>query len=138
MNFFIIHGVYGKPDENWFPWLKKQLEAKGYEVIAPKFPTPIGQSLESWMKVLKKHEDRINSGTVMIGHSLGAAFILNYLEQASKEIRAAFLVAGYHELLDNQFKELNKTFVDKKFNWNDLLCGLKPRSIPFREFQAKP
>ena len=121
MNFFIIHGIYGHPEENWFPWLKRELKAKGYEVIVPKFPTPIGQSLESWMQVLKKYEDKINEDTVMIGHSLGAAFILNYLEQANKEIRAAFLVAGYHEVLENQFKELNKTFVDKKFNWNMII-----------------
>ena len=31
------------------------------------------------------------------------------------------MVAGYHELLDNQFKELNKTFVDKKFNWSRII-----------------
>ena len=57
----------------------------------------------------------------MIGHSLGAAFILDYLEQTGKGIKAAFLVAGCHKLLDNEFKELNKTFVDKKFNWNKII-----------------
>jgi predicted alpha/beta hydrolase family esterase len=143
MNFFIIHGIYGHPEENWFPWLKKELEKRGYEVIVPKFPTPIGQSLESWMKVLKKYENKINEETVLIGHSLGAAFILNYLEnvgipmefrvdqkprvfdKTNKKIKAAFLVAGYHELLDNQFKELNKSFVDRKFNWSNIIenCG---------------
>lgn len=125
MNFFIIHGIYGHPEENWFPWLKKQLEDEGYEVIVPKFPTPIGQSLESWLEVLKKHEGSINSETMMIGHSLGAAFILNYLEQTAKEIKATFLVAGYHELLDDKFKELNKSFVGKKFDWSRIIenCG---------------
>jgi len=121
MNFFIFHGIYGHPEENWFPWLKKELEKKGYEVIVPKFPTPVGQSLESWLKVIKKYEDEINYDTVMIGHSLGAAFILDYLEQTDKEIKAAFLVAGYHKMLDNEFKDLNKTFVDKKFNWNRII-----------------
>lgn len=125
MNFFIFHGIYGHPEENWFPWLKEELENNGYEVIVPKFPTPIGQSLENWMNVLKKYEDKINADTVMIGHSLGAAFILNYLEQADREIKAAILVSGYHEILENQFKELNKTFVGKKFNWNKIIenCG---------------
>src|SRR3989344_3178319 len=117
MNFFIIHGIYGHPKENWFPWLKGELEKKGHEVIVPKFPTPIGQSLESWMKAIKKYENKISHETVMMGHSLGAPFILNFLEQADKEIKAAFLVAGYHKMLDNEFRELNKSFVDKKFNW---------------------
>ena len=121
MNFFIIHGIYGHPDENWFPWLKKELEKKGYEVIVPKFPTPIGQSLERWMKIFKRYENKVNQDTVIIGHSLGAAFVLRYLEQSDKEIRAAFLVSGYHYVLENQFKELNKSFVDKKFNWNRII-----------------
>ena len=121
MNFFIIHGIYGNPNENWFPWLKKELEKKGCEVIVPKFPTPIGQSLESWLKIFKKYEDKINSDTILIGHSLGVSFILNYLEQSDKEIKAAFLIAGYHYVLENQFKNLNKTFVDKKFNWDRII-----------------
>ena len=121
MNFFIIHGIYGHPEENWFPWVKKELEKQSYEVIVPKFPTPIGQSLESWMKIIKKYDDKINQETVLIGHSLGTAFILNYLEQAEKEIKAAFLIAGYHFMLENPFKELNKGFVDKKFNWTRII-----------------
>ncbi|MBI2655878.1 serine hydrolase family protein [Candidatus Woesearchaeota archaeon] len=125
MNFFIIHGIYGHPEENWFPWLKEELEQKGYEVIVPKFPTPVGQSLESWLKIIKKYEDKINADTVMIGHSLGANFILNYLEQSDREIKAAFLVAGWHRPLENEFKELNKSFDDKKFNWSRIIenCG---------------
>ena len=117
MNFFIIHGVYSKPEENWFPWLKDELEKKGYEVFVPKFPTPIGQSLENWMKVIKKYDNKINSDTVMVGHSLGASFILNYLEQIDKEIRAAILVSGFHMQIGSPYDKINRAFVDKKFNW---------------------
>lgn len=120
MNFFIIHGIYGHPEENWFPWLKKELEKKGHAVTVPKFPTPIGQTLENWLKIMKKYEDKINQDTILIGHSLGAAFILDYLEQSDKEIRAAILVAGYHELPENKFKKLNEPFVNKKFAWNKI------------------
>ena len=125
MNFFIIHGIYGNPKENWFPWLKKELEKSGHEIIIPKFPTPIGQSLESWLRVMKQYENKINHETILIGHSLGATFILDYLEESDKEVRTAILVAGYHENLENPFKELNKTFVDKKFKWDRIAenCG---------------
>ena len=125
MNFFIIHGIYENPEGNWFPWLKKELEKEGFEAIAPKFPTPIGQSLESWLKVMSEYENKINEETVLIGHSLGAAFILNYLEKTSKNIKAAFLAAGYHKLLENEFKELNRSFVDRQFNWEKIKasCG---------------
>ena len=125
MNFFIIHGVYGHPQENWFPWLKQELESKVFEVIVPKFPTPFNQTLENWLKVFSNYENKINEETVLIGHSLGAAFILNYLDRTSKKIKAAFLVAGYHKLLNNEFYELNKSFVYKEFNWKKIIssCG---------------
>lgn len=120
MNIVIIHGIYGHPQENWFPWLKRELESRGYEVTVPKFPTPLDQSLESWLRIIAKYEDKINEETVMIGHSLGAAFILDYLEQTNKKIKAALLVAGFHMLIDNEFKELNKSFVGKEFDWDKI------------------
>ena len=125
MNFIIIHGVYGHPEENWFPWLKKQLEGMGYEVMVPHFPTPLDQSLESWTRIFSQYENKINEGTVLIGHSLGAAFILNYLERTNKKIKAAILAAGFHKLLGSQYDEINKTFVDKQFNWEKIKtsCG---------------
>ena len=125
MNFIIIHGVYSNPEENWFPWLKKQLEGMSYEVIVPKFPTPLDQSLESWTRAFSQYESKINEETVLIGHSLGAAFILNYLEKTSKKIKAAILVSGFHKLLGSQYDEINKTFVDKQFNWDKIKssCG---------------
>ena len=125
MNFFIIHGVYAEPNANWFPWLKKKLEGMGYEVIVPKFPTPLDQTLESWLMALSNYENKINEETVLIGHSLGAAFILNYLERTNKRIKAAIIIAGFHKPLGIQYDELNKTFVGKEFNWDKVKssCG---------------
>ncbi|MBI2650409.1 serine hydrolase family protein [Candidatus Woesearchaeota archaeon] len=120
MNFIIIHGVYSNPEANWFPWIKKELEKRGFEVIVPKFPTPLDQTRESWLRIISKYKGKIKNETVLIGHSLGAAFILDYLEQTDKKIKAAFLVAGYHKLINNEFDELNKTFVGRKFNWSKI------------------
>ena len=25
MNVFLVHGTFGKPFENWFPWLEEEL-----------------------------------------------------------------------------------------------------------------
>ena len=120
MNFIIIHGVYANPESNWFSWLKKELESKGHKVIVPKFPTPLGQSLESWSRVIKKYESNVGGETALIGHSLGAAFILSYLEGSGKRIKAAFLVAGFHKLLASPYDEINKSFVGGKFDWEKI------------------
>ncbi|MBI2658514.1 serine hydrolase family protein [Candidatus Woesearchaeota archaeon] len=125
MNFFIIHGVYANPDANWFPWLKKEIEGKGYNVIIPHFPTPLDQSLESWLRTISHYEQKINEETVLIGHSLGAAFILNYLEQADKKIKAAILVAGFFKPIGSEYDKLNETFINKNFDWKKIKNNCK-------------
>ncbi len=30
---FIIHGSYGNPEENWIPWLKRELQQYNFDVI---------------------------------------------------------------------------------------------------------
>ncbi|GAG44616.1 unnamed protein product, partial [marine sediment metagenome] len=35
MTTLIIHGTYGHPKENWFPWLKEELEILGEKVYVP-------------------------------------------------------------------------------------------------------
>lgn len=70
-NIFIIHGVDGTPEANWFPWLKTELEKHGHRVIVPQFPTPEGQTLENWLAVLKNYEEFITPDSIFTGHSLG-------------------------------------------------------------------
>lgn len=129
----MIHGAYGNPDENWFPWLKKELESRGHKVFAPIFPTPECQNLDSWLNKFKEYEKYINKDTIMIGHSIGAAFILDYLENPKKSIRSAFLVSGFTSLLGNpKFDNINKTFVDKGFDWKKI----KGNCVSFHLFHS--
>lgn len=121
MRAFLIHGAFGNPQENWFPWLTKELENKGYEVVAPHFPTPENQSLESWMKVWSEYEKLVDERTIFIGHSLGSAFILNILKRVQGKVKSCFFVSGFVGLLGNEkFDSINKTFVEKTFDWEEL------------------
>ncbi len=56
----------------------------------------------------------------MIGHSLGCPFILNVLQDTNTKIKAIYLVAGFHTLLDHPIDEINKTFVEKGFDWDKI------------------
>lgn len=125
-NVFIIHGAYGHPKENWFPWLKEKLEDKGCQVFVPEFPTLENQTLDNWLNIFKDYESHLSEDSIVVGHSLGPAFLLNVLEQREKPIKAAFFVAGFTGLLGiPKFDKINKTFTDKTFNWEKVKQNCK-------------
>lgn len=125
-NIIIVHGTGGNPEGNWFPWLKSELEGWGCRVFVPKFPTPRDQSLEKWLEVFSGYERYLDKNAIIVGHSLGAAFLLSVLERIDHPIRAAYLVAGFTGLLDNpDFDGLNRTFMAKAFDWNKIKRNCK-------------
>ena len=125
-NIFIIHGAYGKPNEIWLPWLKKELEVNGHKAYIPRFPTPNNQSLKSWLTVFSKYISKLDGNSIMVGHSLGPAFILSVLELIEKPIGACYLVAPFIGKLNNsRFDIINKTFCQKKFNWQKIRKNCK-------------
>ncbi|HLC61011.1 MAG TPA: alpha/beta hydrolase [Candidatus Nanoarchaeia archaeon] len=125
-NVFIFHGTGGYPEENWFPWLKKELEKIDCKVIVPQFPTPQNQSIENWLRVLKNYKKFYNKNTILIGHSLGGSFLLRALEWYKIKIKAAFIVAAPIGLLPIKNYENDKLFLgDFAFNWQKIKshCG---------------
>ncbi|MGD0576721.1 MAG: alpha/beta hydrolase [Candidatus Staskawiczbacteria bacterium] len=119
-NIFIFHGTRGSPEENWFPWLKAELEKSGCKVFTPRFPTPENQNLESWFEAFENYKKYINKNSIFIGHSIGCAFILDVLEQIDIKINTCFFVAGFLGLLNLEVDKLNKTISDKEFDWEKI------------------
>jgi len=117
MKIFIIHGTEGDGNENWFAWLKEQLE--GHEIISPQFPTPDGQTLKAWREEFEPYMDQVE-GSILIGHSIGCAFILDILERSKKKAKAVFLVAGFMSMLGSEYDDLIETFVDRDINWHKI------------------
>ena len=118
---FIIHGAFGHPEENWFPWLKSQSERLGHEVFVPAFPTPKGQTLEDWNSIFSEYETKVDENTILVGHSLGPAFLLHVLGRINTTIKASFFVSGFISPLGNEtFDPLNKTFLEKPFDWQKI------------------
>lgn len=125
INVFIFHGTEGHPGENWFPWLKNELEKQDCNVIVPQFPTPENQTPETWFKVLKEFEGLITPNTILIGHSLGGAFLLRVLEAIRTKVKAAFIVAAPIGVLPIKNYEGDKPFIGKTFDWEKIKtsCG---------------
>ena len=123
---FIVHGTKGSPDAHWFSWLKGKLESKGFEVVLEQYPTPEGQSVEAWLKVLRKHEDKINNSTIFVGHSIAAPFFLHYLEHSDKQIAAVYVAGAFLETdADEEYNELNKTFMKRDFDFEKIKRNCK-------------
>lgn len=129
---FIFHGTAGYPSENWFPWLKKELEALGYAVHVPQFPTPEGQTLENWFSVFGKYEKHWQEGTVAIGHSLGGAFLLRLLEKHPVKIRLAAFVAAPIGMRPIRNYDADRLFVGKGFDFGTI----RKRADNFLVFQS--
>lgn len=98
---FIIHGWDGYPEEGWFPWLKKELETRGFEVIVPQMPDgdskpEIGPRVSFLQQLIGNPDEN----TYLVGHSIGCQTILRYLEtlSADQKVGGVVLVAGWFSL----------------------------------------
>ncbi len=65
--------------ENWFQYVKKEIEKLGIEVIAENMPDPDLARKEYWLPFIK---EKLNTeDAILIGHSSGAVAIMRYLEE---------------------------------------------------------
>ncbi len=118
---YIFHDAFCDPNTDWYPWMRTILEQQGYFVVAPKFPTPAGQSYDSWKAVIKSYLDKFDNETIFIGHGIGGTFALRILEESSIQIHGLFLVASYTEALGHVgYDRVNETFIKHKFDWQKI------------------
>ncbi len=118
---YIFHDAFCDQFSDWYPWMKTTLEAQGYLVIIPNFPTPGGQSLSSWKATVKNYLDKFDNETIFIGHGTGGAFALRLLEETKNPIAALFLVASYAEPIGHVgYDRVNDSFLDHAFAWDTI------------------
>ena len=141
-NYFIIHGTFGHNKENWFPWLEEKLRGGGRcEVFNLNYPTPEGQSFESWSKVLDKYKDKITDETVFICHSIGCVFLAKCCIYNKIKIGKAIFVSGCNNYYFNpEFDKINRDmYTDRILEFKDyckdVICFMS-KDDPFIKFDA--
>lgn len=104
---FIIHGWDGYPEEGWFPWMKKELERRGFEVHVPAMPHPITPTIKDWVSHLSKIVGKPDEQTYLVGHSIGCPTIIHYLASLPEGARVggAVLVAPWFVLKELETRE---------------------------------
>lgn len=133
-NVLIFHGTEGYPEENWFPWLKEELENRGHKVHVPHFPSPpvVPASLEEWLKVLEDYQQFIDEESVIVGHSLGGVFTLKILEDLPHKVHTAVFTGtpvGVRPILNY---DRDSAFNSFDFDWD----SIKTKADNFIVFQS--
>lgn len=127
-DYVIVHGSFGHQYENWFPWLFQKLTDAGKNVLAPQFPAGKGvQNYENWATVLDAYKDQLSPNTSFIGHSLGPAFIVDYIIDKGIQAKSLFLVAPFYSTINiPEFDEVNTPFFkEKQFKTENLRLFVK-------------
>ncbi len=101
--------------DNWFPFVKKELERMGVTVIAKNMPDPILARKEYWLPFIK--ENLSAADAILIGHSSGAVAILRYLEENTA--RLAILVGVNHTDLGDE-NERKSGYYNTPWKWNKI------------------
>lgn len=79
---FLIHGFNGTPNGGWRPYIMKELEKYDIYACALPMPNPEKPNAENWIKEIRTHVKRNSKDEItLVGHSLGGAAILRYLEE---------------------------------------------------------
>lgn len=117
MQVLIIHGWNSDSKDNWFPWLKKELEARGIVVHCPDLPDSFSPNQARWLKKINE-TIKLDNELIIVSHSLGTIAALRFLESLEdQKIITTILVAGFTQsfgvtaILD---------FFKTPFNWNKI------------------
>jgi predicted alpha/beta hydrolase family esterase len=97
---YIIHRWSGGPGSDWYPWLKYELEQKGYEVIVPQMPNTGIPIIGERVPFLSNIVGMPDENTYFVGHSIGAQTVIRYFETLPEgtKVGGAVFVAGWFKL----------------------------------------
>jgi hypothetical protein len=119
-NALILHGTGNNSSGNWFPWLKEELEKRGYEVWSPDLPRadkPNSKRYNGY--ILGNSRWKFNEKSVIIGHSSGAVAVLGLLQHLPENsvVNTCILVSSFKDNLGS--KDLDGLF-EEPFDFKEI------------------
>lgn len=104
---YLIHCWEGSSEDNWYPWLKEELEKKNIDVEVFDMPDSENPRIETWVKHLEENVKDIDEHTYFIGHSIGCQTIMRFLEKLHKHKRVGgcVFVAGWINLTKEAYED---------------------------------
>lgn len=131
-NYIIVHGSFGSPFGNWFPWLRKEIESRNLECYTPDFPTGRGyQTYENWSKLLTVYVEAgiLNENTVIFAHSIAPVFVCKFLVENKIKVKRLVFVCGFNNYfgINQEYDTVNESMyfdnlADIKLYCDDIVC----------------
>lgn len=114
MRIILIPGYKATTESNFFPWLNSELRRRGHDVIVARLPNPEAPDRDEWNKALLDQVGAVDNETIILGHSLGGAAALRFLEaaEAFSTPHALILVATPWMIHHEQFRGFFMTELD--------------------------
>ena len=145
-NYILIHGSFGSPFVNWFPYLRKEIEKKELVVYTPDFPTGVGyQNYKNWSKVLESYISAglINENTTIYAHSIAPIFICHFLIEHQIKVNKLVFVCGFNNYLgiNEEYDNVNETMYfdnleDIKKYANEIICFYS-KNDPYVKYEVE-
>ena len=105
----------GTPNDNWFPYIKNELEKLDLIVIAKEYPDPMLAREKYWLPFIKKLG--ADENTILIGHSSGAIAAMRFAE--NHQILGSVLVGAYYTDLGLE-EEKKSGYFNRPWKWNQI------------------
>jgi predicted alpha/beta hydrolase family esterase len=133
---FLIHGWDGSPEEPMHKWIKKNLEAKGFEVFAPKMPNADKPEIKTWNKKISEVVGKVNKEDIFIGHSVGCQAVLRYIEKLNKDekVKKIILIAPWMHLDKKTIEEEGEESIKISRPWMETPIGFNKIKTHCSEF----
>ena len=109
---FIPGNGGGSPQDNWFPYLEKELPKLGVAVTNVQFPDAVLAREEFWIPFIESLD--ADENTILVGHSSGAAAAMRFAE--THTILGSVLVGAYHTDLGYE-DEKKSGYFNRPWNW---------------------
>lgn len=145
-DYFIIHGSFGSPFVNWFPWLRKEIEDKNLVVYTPDFPTGVGyQNYTNWERTLEAYVNAglINEDTVIYAHSIAPIFVCHFLVSHKIKVKRLVFVCGFNNYLgiNEEYDNVNKSMYfddlgDVKQYSEEIICFYS-KNDPYVKYEVE-
>lgn len=118
---FIPGNGGGGPNDNWFPYLKAELEKLNIKVIASEFPDNYLARESYWIPFLK-NELKADEQTVLVGHSSGAIAAMRFAEK--DRLLGSVIVGAYHTDL-GMTTEVESGYFNRPWDWSAIARNQK-------------